>query len=440
MRVIIAGAGRVGTRVAAELDSTHDVVMIDVDTDRIDKLSYDLDVLPVIGDSAAIDTLREASIEETDILVASTDSDEVNIITCSTAKALSDVTTVARVKDVKYIDTWNQAENVFGVDLMVGSNLLTVAAAVGGTGLPAARNFEVFSGGMVQMAQFEIGSDSPIVSQTISEADQFESLTYTAILRGDSTLIPTGETRFQTGDDVIVMGRPESVHLFGTELAPHATDPEEVLIIGGSDIGYHIARLLEDRGLHPDLIEADGDRARELSERLSATTVRNKDPTELGFLERERLTDVDVVVTTLQHDSEENLLAALRAKREGADRTVAVVEYGEHVELFEEAGVDVAVNPRRATALEITEFARNEATEDVALLKDAQVEVIEMQIDRHSVLAGQPLRDLPDGLVIGAITRDGRYVMPRGDTTVEPGDYVVILADTEGVGETIAQV
>ena len=442
MRIIIAGAGQVGTKVAAELDATHDVVMIDVDTDRIDRLSYDLNVLTVTGDSSAIDTLREADIESADILIASTDSDEINIITCSTAKALTDVTTVARVKDVKYVNTWDQAENVFDVDFMVGTNLLTIAAAVGRTGLTAARNFEVFAGGTVQMAEFEIEADSSLVSQTIREADRFDALTFAAILRDETTIIPTGSTRIQPGDDVVVTGRPESVHAFGTELAPRESEPRNVLIIGGSDIGYHTARLLEERGLSPHLIEADADRARALSERLSATTVRNRDLADRGALEDERMAGVDVVVTALEHDSEENLLAALRAKRKGADRAVAIVDHGEYVDLFEDAGVDVAVNPRRATAMEIIEFARDQDTQHVALLEDDQAQVIEIRIDTDSVLAGRPISeaidDLPENVVVGALTRDGSYLMPRGETVINPGDHAVILVESDVVAETIA--
>ena len=443
MRIIIAGAGQVGTKVAAELDTVHDIVLIDVDAEKIDRLSYNLDVLTVAGDSSAIETLREADIADTDILIACTDSDEINIITCATAKSLADVTTVARVEDIKYIDTWDQAENVFGVDFMVGTDLLTVSAAAGGTGLSAARNFDVFAGGRVQMAEFEIGADSAIVGQTVSEADQFDSLTFAAILQDKETIIPTGETRIQPGDDVVVMGRPESVHAFGAELTSQEPDARNVLIIGGSNIGYQTARLLEERGLRPHLLEANADRARELSERLSATKVRTKDPTNRDFLENERMTDVDAVVVTLADDSEENLLAALRAKRKGADRAVAVVDHGDYVELFEEAGVDVAVNPRRAAAAEIIDFARDQDTQNVALLEDEQAEVIEILVDADSVLADRPIREgvseLPDGVVVGALTRNGSFLMPRGDTVVEPGDHAVILADSGVVEETIAR-
>nr|WP_176705210.1 Trk system potassium transporter TrkA [Halobacterium sp. GN101] len=443
MRVLIAGAGQVGTKVAAELDTTHDIVMVDVDTDRTDRLDYDLDVLAVPGDSSSIETLRAANIENTDMLIACADSDEANLLTCATAKSLADVTTVARVKDVKYIDTWDQAENVFGVDFMVGTNLLTVAAAAGGTGLSTAQNLDVFAGGRVQMAKFKIRPDSTIAGQTIRAADRFDSLTFVAILREGTTIIPTGETRIQPGDSVVVVGASGSVHDVGTAITPGEQDPTNILLIGGSDIGYQIARLLEDRGLRPHLIESDADRARELSERLSATTVRTKDPGDSDFLENERMTDVDAVVAALESDSDENLLAALRAKRKGADRAVAVVDNGEYVELFEDAGVDAAVNPLRATAAEIIDFVRDQGTLNVALLDDNQAEVIEIQIDTNSVLADRPIRegihDLPEGVVVGAVTRNGSLLTPRGDTVIDPGDNAVIFVDSDVVEETISR-
>ncbi|WP_257299667.1 Trk system potassium transporter TrkA [Haloarchaeobius sp. FL176] len=441
MRVIIAGAGQVGRRVAAKLDAAHDVVVIDTDADRIDGLGYELDVLTVLGDSSTIGTLQEAGIADADLLIASTDSDEINILTCETAKALSDATTVARVRSVKYIETWDRADDVFGVDLMVGTNLLTIGAAVGGTGLEAASSFDVFAGGTVHIAEFYVDPGSSLVGQTVEEADRFEGLTFGALVRSGTTIIPTGSTRIEAGDGIIVIGKPESVHTLGTELSQERSPTRNVLIVGGSDIGYHTAQLLEERGLRPHLLEADPDRARELSERLSATTVRNTDPTTRDFLETERAADIDVVVAALDQDSEANLLAALRAKRMGVDRSVAVVDHGEHVDLFEEAGVDTAVNPRRATAEEIIEFARDQDTLNVALLENNQAEVIEIRIDTESALAGRPIAeaiaDFPPGVVIGAITRNGSFLMPRGDTVVKPGDHAVVLADSDGIEEVI---
>jgi len=441
MRVIIAGAGQVGTKVASELDEPHDVVMIDKDADRTDGLGYELNVLTVLGDCSSIETLREAEIENADLLVASTDSDEINILTCETAKALTDVTTVARVRNMKYLDTWDGADDVFGVDFMVGTNLLTIGAAVGRTGLEAARNFEVFAGGTVQMAEFAVDTESSVVGETVSEADRYESLTFAAVLRSGATIVPTGSTRIEAGDGLIVIGTPESVHELGTDLGNAESNMRNVLIVGGSDFGYHTARLLEERGLRPHLLEADADRARALSERLSVTTVRNKDPTDRDFLEGERTEDIDVLVAALDRNSEANLLSALRAKQMGVDRVVAIVNHGEYVDLFEEAGVDTAVNPQRSTAEEIIEFARDQDTQSVALLEHNQAQMIEIRIDEMSVLAGRPIEeaipDLPPGVVVGALTRDGSFLIPRGDTVVEPGDHAVILADSDVVEELV---
>lgn len=187
---------------------------------------------------------------------------------------------------------------------------------------------------------------------------------------------------------------------------------------------------------------ADPGRARELSERLSATTVRNKSHSARDFFDDEKTGDIDVVVAALAGDSEANLLVALRARRMGIDRSVAVVDHGEHVDLFEEAGVDVAVNPRRATAEEIIEFARDQNTQNVALLESGDIEVIEIRLDEESGITGRTIAesavDLPDGVVIGAVTRSGSYLLPRGETVLEAGDHVVILAESDVVEETMA--
>lgn len=416
-------------------------MLVDSDANVLDGLGYELDVLTVLGDCSAMETLEEAEIGAADLLIASTDSDEINILTCETAKALTDVTTVARVKNLKYIDTWERADDVFDVDHVVGTNLLTVGNAVGGTGLPAAKSFDVFSGGTVQMAEFDVDADSIVAGQTVAEADRFDALTFAAIVRSGETVVPTGSTTIRAGDSVVVIGTPESVHAFGSEFSRNRPAAENVLIVGGSDIGYHTARLLEDRGLRPHLLEADADRARELSERLENTLVRNTDPAARDLFEGERVDDVDVVVAALAEDSEANLLAALRAKREGVERSVAIVDHAEHGDLYEDAGVDVAVNPRRAAAEEIVGFARDQDTQNVALLEDGAVEVIEIRLDDESVLVGREIEaavnDLPEGVVVGAITRNGTFLVPRGDTVVEAGDHVVVLADGDAVEEAI---
>ena len=447
MYVIIIGAGEVGSSIAASLADTHEVVVVDIDGDRVDSLTYSLDVLAIQGDGTSLSTLREAGIDEADMLIATTDVDETNLVACGTAKTVDDPFTIARVKNVDYLETWQRArdQRAFGVDFMVCTNLLTAQDIVQVIGLPAARDVDRFAGEAVQMAEFEVGPDSPVVDQTVREADRFDSLTFAAVFRNDNVEIPRGETVIRAGDRVVVIGSPESVQGFAMELAPGETPTgsEDLVIIGGSEIGYHAARLLEDRGLRPRLIERDHDRAWELAERLPNSVVMENDATDADFLAREHVDEADAVVAALESD-EKNLLVSILAKQLGADRTVAVVESSEYVSIFETVGVDVAVNPREVTAEEITRFTRETYTENVALIENDRAEVLEIEVDEDSVLVGRPIReavaDLPDRFVLGAITRDGEFIVPRGDTVVEAGDHVVVFVEREEIETVHAKV
>ena len=446
--MIVVGAGQVGSSIAGSLAEEHEVVVIDIDEERVEALTYDLDVLAIQGDGASLSTLREAGIEEADMVIASTDADETNIVTCGTAKTVGDPFTIARVKRTNYLETWEQAEGALGVDFMVGTNLLTAKAATQVIGLPAARDVDTFAGGRVQMAEFEVPEGSPICGQTVQEADRFDSLTFAAVIRPcegeddgekpkDDVIIPTCATVIEAGDEVVVIGSNGSVQAMAAEVAPHAGGASDVLVVGGSDIGYQVTRLLERRGLHPRLIERDAERARELAEQLPDTTVLESDATDREFLEREHISEVDAVVAALDSD-EKNLLASLLAKRLGAGRAVAIVDDGAYVRLFE----DVGINPREVTAEEITRFTRERYAENVSLIESDRAEVIEFTVDEESVLAGQTIAeaavDLPDGVVVGAIVRGDAFVIPRGGTTVEVGDSVVVFVDTDVLEEATA--
>ncbi|MFC6724482.1 Trk system potassium transporter TrkA, partial [Halobium palmae] len=253
MRVIIVGAGQVGTSIAADLDGAHEVVVVEQDPGRAEELNYSLDVLAVEGDGTAVSTLEEAGVQDADMVIASTDDDETNIVVCSTAKAISDAFTIARIKNTEYLRTWERSEKAFGIDFMVCTNLLTAESIVRVVGLPAARDVDPFAGGRVQMAEFHVSEGSPVADRTVREADRYDSLTFAAVLRDGEVEIPRGETVISPGDRVVVIGSPESVQGFARDVAPEESPgtAEEVVVVGGSEIGFHVARLLEDRGFDP---------------------------------------------------------------------------------------------------------------------------------------------------------------------------------------------
>ncbi|NKE37977.1 Trk system potassium transporter TrkA [Natronococcus sp. JC468] len=445
MRVIIVGAGEVGSNIATSLNDSHDVIVVDVDPEKIEELTYSRDILAIEGDGTSLEVLQEAGVEEADMLITSTDDDETNLVTCMTAKTVGDAFTIARVRNANFFDTWTQSEGAFDVDFMVSTNLLTANDIVRVVGLPAAIDVEPFAGGLVQMAEFEISAESEIVGQTVEEADKFEALTFAALVRNGDIVIPRGQTRIEADNCVIVIGRPDSVQEFSRTVVSAETSNEtrEIVVIGGSGIGYHTARILGERGLNPRLIEQSGDRARQLAELLPKSVVLEHDATDVDYLIEENIADADAVIATADND-EKNLLVSLLAKNIGVRRTVAVVEAEDNADLFEAVGIDVAINPREETAEEIIRFTEEGKIENLSLIENRQAEVLEIEVNEESILAGRSIREsvleLPSDVVIGAITRNKEFVVPRGDTVVEPGDHVILFVAADALSDVMAVV
>ena len=445
MRVVIIGAGEVGTSIAANLSGKHDVVVIEDDERRAEQLKYELDILTVVGDGTSMERQEAGNVAKADMFIACTDDDRTNLVACGTAKTLGDPFTIARVKSIEYLRTWDRKHGAFGADHVVCSDLLTAENIVRVIGLPTAIDLDLFVGGLVHMAEFEIVEGSPVAGQTVAEADRFDSLTFAGLFCGDDLYIPDGETKIETGNRAVVIGSPESVRAFGTDIAPDDTDnrADDVVIAGGTEIGYHTARLLEEQSTKPRLIEANEDRARTLAEDLPDTVVMQHDATDTDFLTREHVDESDVMIAAMKSD-ERNLLVAVLAKRLGVERVIAVVDNTEYVTLFEEIGIDVAINPRDVTAEDITRFSFDNVAENLAVLENDQAEVLELQLDSDSAVVGKTIRELDTDLdgrfVVGAITREGSLITPRGDTELHAGDKIVVFVETSFASELMAAV
>lgn len=443
MRVVIIGAGEVGTTLAENLASDHEVVVIEVDPAISDAVRYKHDVLTVTGDGTSRSVLETAEVARADMVIACTDDDLVNLVACGTAKTLNGVFTIARVKSSEYLRTWEAAEGAFGVDFLVCTNLMAAESIVRVIGLPAAVDVDPFAGGLVQMAEFEISPESPIGGMTVKQADRFDSLTFAGLFRNGDLTLPRGDTLIQAGDRAVVIGSPESVQSFAVDVAPSETPTvaDEIVIVGGTEIGYHTARLLSKRGLRPRLVEEDYERARWLAEELPDVTVLEHDIKDTEFLTRQHVDEADIVVAALEED-EANLFVGVIAKRLGAKRVIAVVNSGEFVVLFKETGIDVVVNPREVIAEELTRFTYDDAAMNVSMVENDQAEVLEIVLTEESKFVGPPIQDLDELLdaefVIGAITRKGKLITPRGDTRLEPQDHIVVFVETPHVSEITA--
>jgi len=443
MRVVIIGAGEVGTSIAASLSDDHNVVIVDIDESRIETLQYELDILAIEGDGTSLDTLEQAGLQDADLCIACTDDDQVNLVVCGTAKAIDDPFTIARTKSVEFLRTWERNHEAFGADFIVCSDLLSAETVVRVIGLPGAVDVDTFVGGLVHMAELEIPEESPVTGQSVAKADRFDSLTFAGIFRDDTLMLPTGDTVISPEDRAVVIGSPESIQAFAADLNPSATpdEDEDIVIIGDSEIGYHTANLLEDRSFKPRLVTQDHGRARVLSEELPQTHVMEHDPTDTDFLTREHVDKANTVVVAMDSD-ERCLLVSVLLKRIGVDRVIAVVDDVEYVTLFEEIGIDAAINPRNVTAEEINRFSFTQAAENMAVLENDRAEVLEVEITPESGLIDTPLQDLVadiDGrFVVGALVRGRSLVPPRGETELKPGDHVVFFVETAYADELMS--
>lgn len=440
MEVVIVGAGQVGESIAASLQEMHEVVLIERDGDRAAELQLKYDILTVTGDGTELEVLEEAGVPDADMVLASTDRDETNIVACLTAKVLSDAFTVCRVKASKFLTTWRRGDGLFAVDRMVCTDLLTAEEIVGLIGLPSAHATELFADGSVLMAEFDVDEEATIAGQTVREADRFESLTFAALYDGETIDIPRGESIIRPGTRVVVIGSPTSVQTFAASLNPDREQErsEEVVIVGGSEIAYHCAALLAERRFQPLLIVQEHERARELAEALREARVIETDATDVSFLETENIGSAEVLIAALD-SAEENLLECVIARELGIERTVAVIDHPKFIHMFEAAGVDVAVSPRDIVAEAITEFTQEWHTEKLALIGSDQAEVVELAVSETSLLADRTIEDalseFEHELVVGAITRDGEFIKPRGDTLIEPGDHVILFLRRDAVEE-----
>lgn len=443
MDSLIIGAGDVGSNIAADLSESHDLTIIDRDPTRIESVTRQLDVTGITGDGRSLDRLQDAGIETADLVIATTDDDATNVMVCNAVKHTEDTHTIARVKDVGLFRVWDSSEKRFGVDTMLCVDLLAAQSLVQTVALPGAKAFDVFAEDVAEVAEFPIGEETSITNSTVAEADQYTSLTFAGIVRDGDVFIPEGKTVFQAGDSVIVIGSPSGISRFAAEVSnrPAPTPDDDILIVGGTTVGYQIARLLDARELSAQIIERDPQRAAWLRDQLQQTRVIEADPREIETFGPEYLSTADFVIGAMDSDDTNYLIAQLAAEF-GTARTAAIVDQPEVVDLFEASELDLILHPQDIISGKILRQVYHQRAESVSVLEHDAAEVLEIVVDEESILAGDSLGDvarhLPSEFVIGALVRRGTLRTPRGGTIIQTGDRVIAFVDV-AVADEVAK-
>ncbi|UCD84447.1 MAG: Trk system potassium transporter TrkA [Deltaproteobacteria bacterium] len=435
MKVIIIGAGEIGFNIARKLSSENkDVILIDSSEEKIRRAQECLDVQCILGRGSRPGILKEAGIDTAEIVIAVTNSDEVNMIACLIAGSQSKVPVkIARIRDPDY--TGNNTilgKEHLGIDLVINPEREAADKILRLLEVPGATEIVEFAEGKVKLVEFLVEPGSYVAGKRLKELDEThpnQRVLIASISRGNKLIIPKGEDAIQVGDLVSVVTVKNAVSEVQEVLGKKNGRTKTVMISGVGFVGLYLAQKLEERGLSVKVIENDAVKCSELAEKLNRTIVLQGDSSDQSLLLEENINEVDAFLAVSQ-DEEANILSSLLAKRLGAKRVYALVNKSSYMPVVTTIGVDVMVSPRLAAVGRILQFVRRGRVLSVAQLDGEEAEAIEFVALETSDIVNKPLKNLrfPKGAIVGAVVRGEEIIIPRGNDSILPDDRVIIFA------------
>lgn len=437
MRVFIIGAGEVGFNTAQMLSHEgHDVIVVEQEEERVSRAIERLDALVLQGNGASPKLLAEIGAHRSELLIAVTDSDEVNITACMVAKSQGVSKTVARIRNADYYEGDKPfARYVLGIDFVIHTERAAAEEIRDVLRVPGAVNVETFAGERIEVAEVVLTEESPLVGRRVRDVELPPRSLIVGISRKDETIVPEGNTVLKARDHIFLIGEQRNIDRIVSAVAAKAKRVEEVMILGAGRIGLRLAQALEEDGIRVKVVEKDPERARHVASVLRRGVVLQDEGISRDFLLQERVDRVGTFVATTG-DDRANLLAVMYAKQLGAEHTISVVSRAEFAPLSEALGVDIAISPRLITAGEILRFVRRGEVLAVNVLESG-AEMIELRVPDRCRVAGRPLAQVgfPAGAIVGAVLRDDEVIIPSGNDVLRSGDNAVIFTVDEAVDE-----
>lgn len=444
MKVIICGAGQVGYNIARYLSGeNNDITVIDQRPELIRKISDSLDAKAVVGHASHPDVLEQAGVGDCDMLIAVTHADEVNMVACQVAHSLFNVPTkIARVRNQSYLNPmWG---NLFSrehmpIDVIISPEIEVARAITRRLKVPGALDIIPLANNMVQLVGVRCHAETPVVNTPLRQLSVLFpdlQLVVVGIVRNDRAIVPSADDQMLPGDEVYFVVSRDHVMRAMSAFGHEESETRRVVILGGGNIGLFLAQQIEAE--HPEIsakiIELDRERAEFVAKTLNRTVVLNGDALDPEILEEGGVALAESCVAVTD-DDETNILAALLAKRYGARRSISLLNKTTYNTLMGTLGVDVVVNPRAITVSHILQHVRRGRIHSVHSLHEGFGELIEADALETSSLVGKPIREvkLPNGVVLGALVRQGEVIIPRGSTVVQGGDRVVLFAAADAV-------
>ena len=438
MKILIYGATEIGCLLATEFFEDHDVTMIDKEENKTEEFK-NLDIGFVQGNASNTETLKQADIRNADVFIACTQSDEGNIVACLTAKKMSGVRTICFVTKEEYRNVLNVDRSdmnlcEFFIDEIIWAEELLTQEIFRIVTVAQALDVEFFANGKARLLEYKLKEGLALVGKKIKECNLTKNTVIVGLTRNSELFIPNGDTVLEADDRLIFMGTSHSLDILAGTFFHEKEQVKSVTIIGGGNVGYMLAKTLEDVKIKTKIVEKNYTRCEFLSQQLKNTLVINGDGTDLKLLDEEEIGSSDVTISVTNND-ERNLLTSLLAKQLGTKRTITRVSKVLNIPLFEKVGVDIAISAKNSALNEVKNAIDDSSVGILATVEQGQAEVLEIDLD--ITMNNMLVKDLkfPKPAVIGVIQRGNGVIIPKGDTELYNKDTLIIFTRSEDADE-----
>ncbi len=444
MKIIIAGAGSVGFHIAKMLShESQDIVLIDIDQEKLLYAETHIDVMTMHGNSTSPKKLIEAGVGSANLLIAVTSSETTNLTTAMMAKQLGAQRTIARISNTELLTCSAQVDfSGMGIDNLISPEELAANEITHLLENSAVTERADFADGALSLVGINVDSHAPIVGKTVIEAAQLISnnkLMPVAILRRNRTIIPRGNTQFGHQDLVYFVARPKDIPELVKLCGKVMHTIKNIMILGGSKIGENAAKKLSEK-YKVKLIEQNREKAAELADKLPHTLVIHGDGRNVELLHEEQIENMDAFIS-VTGNSETNIMSCLVAKGQGVDKTIALVENIDYINVSQTIGIDTMLNKKLIAASNIFRFVRQGSVVNLANISGiVEAEVLEFQVCNNCKATKKPIKKLgfPQSAIVGGVVRNGEGMTVLGDFQIEANDRVVIFSMPESIAKVEA--
>lgn len=443
MNIIIVGLGKVGQKLVERLnrEEEHSILVVDTRRAAVEDTVNTYDVMGVVGNGASIETLEEAGIHQTDILIAVTGSDELNLLTCLVARKLSGCSTIARVRNPEYKQEVQLFQEDLGLAMVINPEFTAAREIARLLRFPSAIQIDTFAKGRVEILKFKIGAGSPLADLKVADIAQKLNcnILICGVERGDEAFIPGGDFVLREGDFASIVGTVRDATHFIKKIGLKTNKVKNTMIVGGGKTAVYLSNLLLKAGIDVKIIEQNSARCEELCNLLPKATIISGDGTENRLLLEEGIKTAESFVALTNID-EENVMLSLYAKTQTQGKVVTKINRIAYDEVITNVGLDTIIYPKDITAEYILRFVRAKNNsigcniETMHDILDGKAEALEFNILENAPVANQTIESLSlkPGILIACINRNGTIITPRGKDTILPGDTVIVVTTNKG--------